>query len=83
MRKLKYHEQKLLKKVDFLEWKSDRNIREIKVISYTESGAQLMESIMRVERTYLSMSSSGGISASPTLCAEIESCLVHMIRNFS
>ncbi|CAM9299808.1 unnamed protein product [Phaeothamnion confervicola] len=32
MRKLKHHEQKLLKKVDFLQWKSDQNIREIKVL---------------------------------------------------
>eukprot|EP00640_Fibrocapsa_japonica_P006503 CAMPEP_0113938058 /NCGR_PEP_ID=MMETSP1339-20121228/4484_1 /TAXON_ID=94617 /ORGANISM="Fibrocapsa japonica" /LENGTH=183 /DNA_ID=CAMNT_0000940993 /DNA_START=127 /DNA_END=678 /DNA_ORIENTATION=+ /assembly_acc=CAM_ASM_000762 len=32
MRKLKHHEQKLLKKVDFLQWKSDKNIREIQVI---------------------------------------------------
>ncbi|CAN0588162.1 unnamed protein product, partial [Ectocarpus sp. 12 AP-2014] len=32
MRKLKYHEQKLLKKVDFLQWKSDQNIREIQVL---------------------------------------------------
>ena len=31
MRKLKHHEQKLLKKVDFLQWKSDQNIREIQV----------------------------------------------------
>lgn len=32
MRKLKYHEQKLLKRTDFLNWKSERNIREIKVL---------------------------------------------------
>ncbi|KAL1933075.1 hypothetical protein VTP01DRAFT_8753 [Rhizomucor pusillus] len=32
MRQLKYHEQKLLKKVDFLQWKKDDNIREIKII---------------------------------------------------
>ncbi|CAM9267677.1 unnamed protein product [Scytosiphon promiscuus] len=32
MRKLKYHEQKLLKKVDFLQWKSDQNVREIQVL---------------------------------------------------
>ncbi|KAI9469319.1 30S ribosomal protein S4 [Zychaea mexicana] len=32
MRQLKYHEQKLLKKVDFLQWKKEDNIREIKVI---------------------------------------------------
>jgi U3 small nucleolar ribonucleoprotein protein IMP3 len=31
LRKLKYHESKLLKKVDFLQWKSDDNIREIQV----------------------------------------------------
>ncbi|KAG9289265.1 hypothetical protein G9A89_007510 [Geosiphon pyriformis] len=32
VRKLKYHEKKLLKKVDFLQWKKENNIREIKVI---------------------------------------------------
>ncbi len=32
MRDLKYHEQKLLKKVNFLQWKSDQNIREIKIM---------------------------------------------------
>ncbi|KAJ6543929.1 hypothetical protein B0H19DRAFT_290910 [Mycena capillaripes] len=32
VRKLKYHEQKLLKKVDFLNWKQDANLREIKVM---------------------------------------------------
>ena len=32
MRKLKFHEQKLLKKVDFLEWKSDNNVRETTVM---------------------------------------------------
>uniref|UniRef100_A0A7S4C615 U3 small nucleolar ribonucleoprotein protein IMP3 n=1 Tax=Chrysotila carterae TaxID=13221 RepID=A0A7S4C615_CHRCT len=32
VRKLKYHEQKLLKKVDFLNWKSENNIREVKII---------------------------------------------------
>ena len=32
VRKLKYHEQKLLKKVDFLNWKNDRNLREVKVM---------------------------------------------------
>ena len=28
VRKLKYHEKKLLKKVDFITWKSDNNHRE-------------------------------------------------------
>ena len=32
MRKLKFHEQKLLKKVDFLQWKKDESLREIAVL---------------------------------------------------
>ena len=32
LRKLKYHEAKLLKKVDFLNWKQDSNLREVKVL---------------------------------------------------
>ncbi|EIM85513.1 alpha-L RNA-binding motif-containing protein [Stereum hirsutum FP-91666 SS1] len=32
VRQLKHHEQKLLKKVDFLNWKQDANLREIKVM---------------------------------------------------
>lgn len=32
MRQLKYHEQKLLKKVDFLNWKQDGDQREVKVM---------------------------------------------------
>ncbi|KDQ12685.1 hypothetical protein BOTBODRAFT_34139 [Botryobasidium botryosum FD-172 SS1] len=32
MRQLKHHEKKLLKKVDFLNWKQDSSIREIKVL---------------------------------------------------
>ena len=31
MRQLKFHEKKLLKKVDFVDWK-DNNLREIKVM---------------------------------------------------
>lgn len=32
MRQLKYHEKKLIKKVDLFSWKSDQNIREAEVI---------------------------------------------------
>lgn len=32
VRKLKFHEEKLLKKVDFINWKADNNIHEVKVI---------------------------------------------------
>ena len=32
MRELKHHEKKLLRKVDFLQWKSDNNVREIKIL---------------------------------------------------
>lgn len=31
VRQLKHHEKKLLKKVDFLRWKSDDNLRELQV----------------------------------------------------
>lgn len=31
MRQLKFHEKKLLKKVDFLKWKNEDNIRELQV----------------------------------------------------
>nr|CAG4645004.1 EOG090X0APJ [Leptodora kindtii] len=32
VRKLKYHEQKLLKKVDFISWQVDNNLHEVKVL---------------------------------------------------
>ncbi|XP_012251013.2 U3 small nucleolar ribonucleoprotein protein IMP3 [Athalia rosae] len=32
VRKLKYHEQKLLKKVDFILWEADNNLHEVKVL---------------------------------------------------
>lgn len=32
MRQLKHHEQKLLKKVDFLRWKNEDNLRELTVM---------------------------------------------------
>lgn len=32
MRQLKYHEQKLLKKVDFLRWHREHNLRELQVM---------------------------------------------------
>jgi len=32
IRKLKFHEQKLLKKVNFLDWKNERNLHEIQVV---------------------------------------------------
>lgn len=33
LRKLKYHERKLLKKVDFLDWRQENNLRESAVVS--------------------------------------------------
>jgi hypothetical protein len=32
MRQLKHHEQRLLKKVDFLQWKTDQTLQEVKVM---------------------------------------------------
>ena len=33
VRKLKFHEKKLLKKVDFISWDIDNNIHEVKVMT--------------------------------------------------
>ena len=32
VRKLKYHEATLLRKLDFINWKSDRSVREVKIL---------------------------------------------------
>ena len=32
VRKLKFHEEKLLKKVDFINWEVDNNLHEIKIM---------------------------------------------------
>lgn len=32
MRKLKYHEKKLLKKVNFISWEIDNNLHEVKIM---------------------------------------------------
>jgi U3 small nucleolar ribonucleoprotein protein IMP3 len=32
VRKLKFHEQKLLKKVDFINWEADNNLHEVKIL---------------------------------------------------
>ena len=32
VRKLKFHEQKLLRKVDFINWEADNNLHEVKVM---------------------------------------------------
>jgi hypothetical protein len=40
MRKLKHHEQKLLRKVDFLQWKNEHNLRELQVRTVAAGEAQ-------------------------------------------
>jgi U3 small nucleolar ribonucleoprotein protein IMP3 len=32
MRQLKYHEKRLLKKVNFFDWKRDKNEREVRIL---------------------------------------------------
>ena len=32
VRKLKFHEEKLLKKVDFISWEVDNNLHEVKIL---------------------------------------------------
>lgn len=39
MRQLRHHEQRLLKKVDFLQWKNEHNLRELQVgLSWQHTG---------------------------------------------
>jgi hypothetical protein len=40
MRELKFHEKKLLKKVDFLKWKNEDNLRELQVRRTQTAAAQ-------------------------------------------
>jgi hypothetical protein len=51
MRQLKHHEQKLLKKVNFLRWKNEHNLRELQVsASGASSSCQAaQDSIMAAE----------------------------------
>ena len=62
MRKLKHHEQKLLKKVNLYNWKSDQNIREIKVLDQRSDkrGAQILCALTS-KRNFLINSSTGSI----------------------
>lgn len=41
MRKLKHHEHKLLRKVDFLQWKNEHNQRELQVGGGTHASSSL------------------------------------------
>ncbi len=39
MRQLRHHDQRLLKKVDFLQWKNEHNLRELQVgLSWQHTG---------------------------------------------
>lgn len=47
MRQLKYHEKKLLKKVDFLKWKSENNLRELQVSRREKEGENKSDNVIR------------------------------------
>ncbi|KAK9874104.1 hypothetical protein WA026_002458 [Henosepilachna vigintioctopunctata] len=48
VRKLKYHEQKLLKKVDFISWELDNNLHEVKILK--KYGIQKREDYTRYNK---------------------------------
>eukprot|EP01094_Clydonella_sp_ATCC50884_P001215 TRINITY_DN10903_c0_g1_i2.p1 TRINITY_DN10903_c0_g1~~TRINITY_DN10903_c0_g1_i2.p1 ORF type:complete len:121 (+),score=27.27 TRINITY_DN10903_c0_g1_i2:78-440(+) len=62
MRQLKHHEKKLLKKVDFVQWKKEHNLREIQVmrryhiqrredyVHYTKLAGSIMKLSHRLQR---------------------------------
>ena len=45
MRQLKHHEKKLLKRVDFLQWKNEHNLRELQVL------LQLLQALQQGSQT--------------------------------
>ncbi len=48
MRKLKFHEQKLLKKVDFLRWKNEHTLRELQARS--PGGCRFPAALLALQR---------------------------------
>lgn len=48
MRQLKFHEKKLLKKVDFLKWKSENNLRELQVRFEERTRAREMKDVKSI-----------------------------------
>ncbi|XP_072367809.1 U3 small nucleolar ribonucleoprotein protein IMP3 isoform X2 [Scyliorhinus torazame] len=62
VRKLKFHEQKLLKKVDFISWEVDNNLSEVKVLrrfriqrreDYTNATASSYEAMSLINKNIL------------------------------
>ena len=59
MRQLKYHEKKLLRKVDFLQWKREHNLRELQVIKAFSMPALFMGAVLPVRQTTGTMDCAG------------------------
>lgn len=67
MRQLKYHEQKLLKKVNFLRWKNEHNLRELQVRTTCRSAAlPKCSSYVASEQQPLQCSGIGRRQSAPT-----------------
>ena len=64
MRKLKFHEQKLLKKVDFLKWKNENNLRELQARRWGRRRAR--GGTARAAGAALGLASGAGPTAPPT-----------------
>jgi len=53
MRQLKYHERKLLKKVDFLQWKKEHSLREVQVGAVQLSPQEITKAFLHEVETYI------------------------------
>ena len=65
MRQLKFHERKLLKKVDFLQWKSENNHRELEVSlrsSFAAPSGWLFASLEAILSSFADCRSCGAIT---------------------
>jgi U3 small nucleolar ribonucleoprotein protein IMP3 len=63
MRQLKHHEKKLLKRVDFLQWKNEHNLRELQVQMHA-----LLHAALSDERHRLEPNAACGVSSVHALC---------------
>lgn len=69
MRQLKYHEQKLLKKVDFLRWHREHNLRELQVPLLTLAHFALRPVVTRIAGSQQALSALPGLHIHVCLCS--------------
>ena len=84
MRQLKFHERKLLKKVDFLQWKSENNHRELEVRYFRAHKPTIKAAMQRPEAKFCALRRScGGITFKDATTIKNTANCVEMLRVWS